>query len=429
MLLPEDPVIDASGAGSIPAGSQRALRGIGWAALDQAVSSCTNFGITVVAARELSRAGFGAFGLSFSISIVVMGFLRSLVTEPLLSRPEAAQGQSRRPVFGAVTGASLMVACVAGAGVALAGLFLEADIGRALLALAVLLPGVCLQDAWRYCFISQGRPLTAVVNDSVWLLLQVAALVGLATTGRWSPAWILLTWGGAGAGAALLGIVQAGVLPRPQAAWSWLRDQRDLGGRYCLEFVTSNGAIQLALVGLGAISGLTALGAVRGAQTFFGPLGVLFNSVLLAVVPAATRLRTAPARLRHLAAAVSAGVCAIAIIWTIIGLGLPQSAGRELFGASWDSTRRVLLPMGLTFIAHGVAGGPYAGLRSLAAAREGLYVRLLSLPLVITGSLAGAAIGGDTGFTYGLAVAAVVTAPIYWWQFARASGRSVEARP
>jgi hypothetical protein len=213
------------------------------------------------------------------------------------------------------------------------------------------------------------------------------------------------------------------------AAWSWLRDQRDLAGRYCIEFVTSNGATQVALVGLGAISGLTALGAVRGAQTFFGPLGVLFNSVLLAVVPGATRLRSAPARLRRLAVVVSAGVCAIAIAWTVIGLGLPRGAGVQLFGASWDATRRLLLPMGLLFIANGLAGGPYAGLRSLAAAREGLHVRLLSLPLVIAGSLAGAAIAGDAGFTYGLALAAIATVPIYWWQFTRAGARFVAGRP
>lgn len=428
MLLPEDPVLDAA-ADQAPAGRKGALRGMGWAGLDQAVSSCTNFGITVVAARELSRTGFGTFGLAFSISIVVMGFLRALVTEPLLSRPEAAAGERRRPAFAAVTGASLVFGGVAAAGVAVAGLILQPDIGRALLTLAVLLPGVCVQDAWRYCFISQGRPLAAVVNDSVWLLAQVAALVVLAATGRWSPASILLAWGGAGAGAALLGLYQARVLPRPQAAWSWLRDQRDLAGRYSLEFVTSNGATQLVLVGLGAISGLTALGAVRGAQTFFGPLGVLFNSVLLAVVPGATRLRSEPARLRRLAGAVSAGVCAIAVAWTIAGVALPGSAGRELFGASWESTRRVLLPMGLVFIANGVAGGPYAGLRSLAAAREGLHVRLLSLPLVIGASLAGAAIAGATGFTYGLAGATIITAPIYWWQFTRASARFVESRP
>ncbi|HUR23456.1 MAG TPA: hypothetical protein VMZ73_06255 [Acidimicrobiales bacterium] len=427
MLLPEDPALDA--ADQAPAGRKGVLQGMGWAGLDQAVSSCTNFGITVVAARELSRTGFGTFGLAFSISIVVMGFLRALVTEPLLSRPEAAAGERRRPAFAAVTGASLVFGGVAAAGVAIAGLFLEPDIGRALLTLAVLLPGVCVQDAWRYCFISQGRPLAAVVNDSVWLLAQVAALAVLAATGRWSPSSILLAWGGAGAGGTLLGLYQAKVLPRPQAAWSWLRDQRDLAGRYSLEFVTSNGATQLVLVGLGAISGLAALGAVRGAQTFFGPISVLFSSVVLAVVPAATRLRAAPARLRRLAGAVSAGVCAIAVAWTIAGVALPGSAGRELFGASWDSTRRVLLPMGLIFIANGVAGGPYAGLRSLAAAREGLYVRLLSLPLVIAGSLAGAAVAGATGFTYGLAGATIVTAPIYWWQFTRASTRFVESRP
>jgi hypothetical protein len=85
--------------------------------------------------------------------------------------------------------------------------------------------------------------------------------------------------------------------------------------------------------------------------------------------------------------------------------------------------------MGLVVIAHGLAGGPYVGLRSLAAAREGLHVRLLSLPLVMGGSLAGAAVAGATGFAYGLAVATSITAPMYWWQFTRASARFAGAQP
>lgn len=428
MLLPEDPVLETANAVPSPGGWRSALQGMGWAGLDQAVSSCTNFGITVVAARELSRTGFGAFGLAFSISIVVMGFARALVTEPLLSRPSSAAGERRRPAFGAVSGASLALGGVAAAGVLVAGALLDPQVGRALIALAVVLPGVCLQDAWRYCFISQGHPRAAVVNDGVWLVLQVVALAGLAVTGAWSPASVLLAWGCAGAGAALLGAAQARLAPRPAAAWSWVRGQRDLAGRYSLEFVTANGAVQLALMGLGAISGLAALGAVRGAQTFFGPLGVLFNSVLLAVVPGATRLVASPAHLRRLVTAVSLAVCAIAVGWTVAGLALPGAAGRELFGASWDATRRVLLPMGIVFIANGVAAGPYTGLRSLAAAREGLNVRLLSLPLVIGGSLAGAAVAGESGFTYGLALATIATAPIYWWQFTRAGARFVEER-
>jgi hypothetical protein len=394
---------------------------VGWATLDQAISSCTNFGITVVAARELSRTGFGAFGLAFAVAIVVMGLTRALATEPLLSRPGLAEGPRRQAAWASVAGASLCLGCVAAVGALLAGLMFGEEVGAGLVALALLLPGVCLQDSWRYCFISQGRATAAVVNDSAWLLTQIAVLLALASTGRWSPTSILLTWGGAGWVAGVVGLAQARVLPHPRAGWSWLRDQRDLGGRYCLEFIASTGVTQLAFIGLGAVASLADVGAVRGAFTYYGPLGVLFSSILLAVVPGATRLRTEPAQLRRLASQVSAVVLAAALAWMALALALPERVGRELFGVSWDSTRAVLLPMGLTFVANGLAAGPYVGLRSLAAAREGLHVRLLSLPLVIGGSLAGAAFAGDVGFGYGLAAATAVTTAIYWWQFTLAS--------
>jgi hypothetical protein len=396
---------------------------MGWATLDQAVSSITNFGITVVAARQLTRNGFGAFALALSVWILVLGMMRALVTEPLLSRPELAAGNRRQATFSAVTAASLGLGCLAAIGVLAAGLLSGSDAGRALIALATVLPGLCLQDAWRFCFISQQRGDLAVVNDCAWLITVIVGVLWLGQAFRWSPASVLLAWGCAGGGAGLLGAVQARVIPRPTAGRSWLREQRDLGGRYCLEFITSNGATQVALMGLGAIAGLGALGAVRGAQTFFGPVGVLFSSIILAVVPGASKLRAAPDELRRLLTLISAAVCTGAVAWTVVGVALPDRAGRALFGASWNSTRDVVLPIGLALIASGVAAGPFAGLRSISAAREGLHVRLLSLPLLIGGPLAGAVISGAGGFAYGLAVSTVGVAGMYWWQFTLASTR------
>ena len=229
--------------------------------------------------------------------------------------------------------------------------------------------------------------------------------------------------GGAGALAAAVGLYQAGIIPRPAAGWSWPAQQREIGGRYCLEFVIANGAGQLALVGLGATVGVAAVGAVRGVQTFFGPLGILFTGILLAVVPAATALRSQPARLRRLITLISAAICAAAAGWTLVGLALPQGAGEGLFGETWPSTRDIILPMGLTMIASGVAGGPFAGLRALAAAREGLRARLLTLPIIVAAPLAAAASSGARGFCYGLAAATLIMAGIYWRQFTVANAR------
>ena len=427
MLLPDDPLVDAAESRPREGSRRGLLRGMGWATLDQAVSSCTNFGVAVVAARQLSRNGFGAFGLAISLSVIVVGVTRSLATEPLLSRPELAAGPRRKATFGAAAGAEMSLGLVASVGVAASGVLLGGELGRALLALSIALPGLCLQDAWRFCFLSQGRGDTAALNDGAWLLAQVLALAGLAASGRWSATTVILAWSGAGAVAALVGLVQARLVPRPFAGWSWLGSQGDLGGRYCLEFVVANGGTQLALVGLGGIAGLSAVGAVRGAQTFFGPLVVLFGGILLALVPAATTFQYSPARLRRLACLISAAVAACAFGWTLFGLALPASLGEGLFGDSWGPTRRVLLPYGLILIASGAASGPYAGLRALAAAREGLRARVLTLPIIVGAPLLGAVAADAAGFSYGLAGGTLAMAAIYWHQFTLANARSQPA--
>lgn len=422
MLLPDDVALNTGVAGPARRLTRFALlRYMGWATLDQAVSSATNFSVTVLAARELSRRDFGAFGLAFTLSIVVIGVVRASTTEPLLSRPELATGPAQRSTFGAIAGAVVLLAVVVSAILLTISAIFQGVVGRSLLALAIVLPGLCLQDAWRYCFISQGRAVSAVLNDTVWLLAQTGALIGLFSADQVSMSTILLAWGLAGGVAGIFGMAQAGVAPRSRAGREWLFAQRSLGGRYCVEFLIASAANQLTLVSLGTMAGLSALGAVRGAQAFFGPMVVIFSGVFLAVVPMASRIRADPKRLRRIVVVISGVVCICAIGWTLIGLGLPSSIGRQLFGDTWAPTRAVVLPTGLALFAGGIASGPIIGLRSLVAAQASLRARLLGVPLLVLGPTVGAALADAKGYSYGVAGATFASAAIFWWQFTRAS--------
>ena len=426
MLLPGDPILDTPGAQASEGAVASTFRGMGWTTLDQALSSFTNFGITVVAARELNRADFGAFGLAFSLALVVIGVVRSFVTEPLLARPDLTYGTKRESTFGGIAAAVLGLGAVASLMIATAGVVLGDVAGRALIALAVILPGLCLQDAWRFCFISERRPQIAVVNDGAWLAGLVVAVLTIALHEHASPVLMLVIWGCSGTAAGVLGFLQARVTPKTRAGWAWLWSQRSVGALYCLEYVTGSAASQIALVGLGALAGLSALGAVRGAQTFFGPLVVLFGGLFLATVPLATRMRADAGRLRRLILVISAGVACCALMWTVVGLVLPSPFGRELFGDTWDTTRPLILPIGLSFIASGLAAGAIVGLRSLEAARASLQARLLTLPLLVGGPLAGGLAAKATGFALGLAGALLCSTLLYWFQFLRIT---VPSRP
>ena len=396
---------------------------MGWTTLDQALSSLTNFGITVLAARELTRTDFGAFGLAFSLALVVIGVVRSFVTEPLLARPDLAHRTKRQSTFGGIAAAVLGLGLVASLVVATVGVVLDDVAGRALIALAVILPGLCIQDAWRFCFISEQRPHVAVMNDGAWLVALVVAVITLAPRGQASPALMLVMWGGSGTLAGALGFLQARVTPGMRGGWAWLWSQRSVGALYCLEYVTGSAASQIALVALGSLAGLSALGAVRGAQTFFGPLVVLFGGLFLATVPLATSMRADFRRLRRLILIISAGVSACASVWTLVGIVMPSVVGRQLFGDTWDTTGPLILPIGLSFIASGLAAGAIIGLRSLEAARESLRARLISLPLLVGGPLIGGLATAATGFALGLAGAMVCSTGLYWYQFLRVTAR------
>ena len=62
-----------------------------------------------------------------------------------------------------------------GHGCVLAAAAVKAAPRLAFLALGLILPGLLLQDSWRYSFFALGQGSKAFVNDTVWTLTLVPA--------------------------------------------------------------------------------------------------------------------------------------------------------------------------------------------------------------------------------------------------------------
>ena len=105
----------------------------------------------------------------------------------------------------------------------------------AFLALGLTLPGLLLQDSWRFAFFALGRGSQAFLNDTVWTVVLIPALVMLRGTGHANVFWFVFAWGAAAAVAAAFGPLQARVVPRLSGAWEWVSRHRDLGPRYLAE--------------------------------------------------------------------------------------------------------------------------------------------------------------------------------------------------
>ena len=57
-----------------------------------------------------------------------------------------------------------------------------------------------LQDSWRYSFFALGRGGQAFLNDTVWTVTLLPALVLLRITGHATVFWFVLAWGAAAGG-------------------------------------------------------------------------------------------------------------------------------------------------------------------------------------------------------------------------------------
>ncbi|CAM5345910.1 hypothetical protein STANM309S_02180 [Streptomyces tanashiensis] len=195
---------------------------------------------------------------------------RGLATDPLVVRFSGVPASSWRAAVARSSGTALGVGTALGAVSLLVGLALGGRVGTAFACLGVVLPGLLLQDAWRFAFFAAGAGRKAFVNDMVWGVVLVPAMVVAARLG--SVAAFVLAWGASAAVAAAYGWLQSGIRPRPAGARAWLREHHDLGSRYLVENVTNSGASQLRAYGLGAIVGVGAVGVIRGAELLLGPI-------------------------------------------------------------------------------------------------------------------------------------------------------------
>ena len=387
----------------------------GWGLADQMVSSLTNAGLSIMIARAVDADSFGAFGVAFAVFSFTLGASRAIVSDPLVIRYSSADAGALRAAVSRATGLVLVFGAAVGAAVFAASTALGGTVAVSLRALALVLPGLLLQDSWRYAFLARGRPRAALVNDLVWGVTQFA-LIGLLVTARAQTVSLLvLAWGGAGLAGAAFGLAQAKVLPRPGRALAWLREHRDLAPLLVLEYTITLGVFNAALFMIGVLSGLSDVGAIRAAQVLLGPIQVLFLGAAAITVPEFSRRTDRNSAVLTRDAAVVSGVLACAATaWLLVLLLLPDSVGIAVLGDSWPGARRTLPYVGLMLISIGSNAGPYLMLRALGAGRRVLQASALQAPLTLVFGVTGAVVASAPGAAAGFAVAHWFGTGLWW---------------
>ena len=198
-----------------------AIRRLSWGIADQMVSSLTNFAVSIYVARTLGAVQFGVFSLAYVTYGFALNASRGLATDPLIVRFSGTDQATWRRAVGRCTGTAMVVGFTVGACVLAAGGLIGGKTGSGFVALGLTLPGLMLQDSWRYSFFALGRGSSACLNDVVWALTLIPTLALLQVTGHTDVFWFILAWGLTANIAAAVGPLQARVVPKLPRIWDW----------------------------------------------------------------------------------------------------------------------------------------------------------------------------------------------------------------
>lgn len=408
---------------------RQASRRLSWGIADQAMSSVSNFAVNIYIARSLGAAQYGAFALAYVTYGFALNASRGLGTDPLLVRFSATPLPIWRRAVTSCTGTAAVVGLAIGACVLVAGALFHGTVGAAFLALGLMLPGLLLQDSWRFSFFALGRGSQAFLNDTIWTVTLLPALVLLRRTGHADVFWCVFAWGAAATVAAAIGPIQARVLPKMSGGWGWVWRHRDLGPRYLAEGTVNSGQNQLRNYGIGLILGLASLGYVQAASTLMGPFMVIFFGMGLVLLPEAARiLKRSPRRLALFCACTSGGLALLGLAWGVVLLvALPRGLGQAMLGSLWRPTYPLVLPSTIAIMGGCVQAGAGTGLHALGSARRSLRAMVLGAAVFVACGLAGAVVAGALGAVWGAAISSWIGALLFWAQLRTALAE--HARP
>ena len=247
--------------------------------VDQVVSGASNLGVSVLAAHALGLRAFGLWEITFLVFVLVQSVSRALVCEPVLVHPQEADERpgdviGTAAVLGLAQGGLIVVA----AGMAFVW---DADLGRAVLVLALCMPLLVLQDLGRYLAFVRHEPMRALALDLAWLVLVVLAMAVVLGSGHATLGWFALAWAGSGAVAGLLTLYFHRTSPW-RLGLGWLCETWHLTWRYLVSGVFGTGGALAVVLVVAGMAGAAALGAVRGTPLLTRP----FLTVYVAVAPA-----------------------------------------------------------------------------------------------------------------------------------------------
>jgi O-antigen/teichoic acid export membrane protein len=399
-------------------------------AADQALSSGTNVVTSLVAARMLAPEQFGAVVVALSVGTVAIGAQRAFVGDALLATGSAVQDGVRvRMTRDALATAAVIGLLAAGVGlvVGLLPYALTAQVGW----MALWLPAVGVQDAYRYAFFCARQPGLALRADAGWAAVQAAILLACVLHGRVGAPAFLTAWGAGGLAGALVGARLARATPFGGRPGRWLRQTRHLSGWFAGQALIAQSHSQLVVFLVGSTLGAAAVGGLRAMQLILMlPALSLLLGLQSLIVPALARraARGDHAGIRRTVSRLAGGfaVGAASAAAAVAAARVPLVD--VVFTARFRDYADLVVPLAAVTICYAACVPYTAACRSLRNARGIFLVQAAFTATTIPAVWVGALRWGVGGSAWGLVLGSVVvlagTVRTYRRSLARAAGGS-----
>lgn len=394
---------------------------IGFALLDQAMTSFANFAVFAIAARVLPIDEFGKYSIVWAFSMLVVPAATALLVEPLPAITSSRRSSTRIYLIAAAARLSILLGCI------LATLIITGSVIAAawfptfsmlLLCLAVTSPLQQLQfAARRFCYLLR-REGVAAASAATYAVALLGGVAGLLATDLCTVPSLILLAGGASLAATAVGVAQ-GCMPltkvRP-ALQKWLIGQCWHTGRWLAGSsiaVWMSGSIILPITA--AIVGPSASGIFRAESILFQPIYQFWWAMAALLIPrVADVAATQPAnRLRATALQIVAILAAMAAVYSTVIL----AGGSNLLMLAYHkpeiaAASRLLWPLTICTIIDAVTAAIGIVLIAKAATRLIFWARVASAATLLAGAFwLGPAMGLDAivwAATAGSAVCAVI---------------------
>ena len=336
--------------------------------LSQLVSSLGSFLLNLnIANKARTPADFGVFSIVFLIYVFTLGIFRSITVSPLLFKESLRDAQPLDALK-----AGCINSIIFGFIIVLSSVFLKGDVVPLLRILGIGIPGLLIQDSFRYYFFSLSRPRKSFSIDLAWtstfcicvFVLERLTSIEIGTLGVFGI-WCL--------GAYLSIFVEIYLLSSSivRARYSrWYRSCKPILKDSLIDYIVTYASSTILVVlfiskssfeevaGYRAAVALLSLGAIALAAFSVSEVRFMASSVSIAKT-------TAGSIFRRLIFGPLALIVILPLLFPILQIRFPFL----FFGDSWEEAKRFILPISASYVVASLATIPQVILQSAARIR------------------------------------------------------------